>query len=719
MLMAATAAPLYAQQAAGSPAEQVLARLAAPAQAPSATAQQRAAALPALSHVPANCELAFSVCNIGDTVSKMAAAGMFGTLDDPLPEQLVNLDSFAFAASEGLSDFITQLFPIMAFGSNEIFDDASDEWSSNAKEAFAKIIESEAAKAKDAASKASIASLPKAKFRPIYAVLTAKPGKEAMMEQWFGISVNNLQENVAHASEQGLEAVETNGFKGISFRLPEKGAQPSKYDNEFEKALKAEMAKRTFYVLLKMDGNALVGVICENPDEINLPKKPEESILGTNKLAGCDAHLNVPILTTSYASPKFSSAYTECQLAPYRAAVQTTVNIFNALAKDGDADKQAFTAAAKGLDNLSQLLFSKLAPSLTQAEFHQIWLENGSLESEWKLPANKDVSYIPGKLRLAGMAQNPSTILYAENTGADCKAAISWNEVIDAAADISNGFIRTLKDGQQAQAGMGIIASFIPDAKNAISAAVTIHEGLGGNSAFIIDSAGSIPSILGGKPGNTTAMPRMALYSGVKDRSKIGNGWDQLLSVAGNVAARMGADPSAVQMLPIVPKETGDTSSYSVAMPWFTKDMVPNVTLNDGHFAMGTSSELNEQLVNSATGSAPFTGAVCILKFKPLADTMDGIASMLREKADAAKSADEKEQAIIAEEDGEEEDYEEPDYSDYYAFEEPSPEEKAADKAETFASVAKWFAKHADSLYATHTIDKDTQTMRISITPKK
>ena len=278
----------------------------------------------------------------------------------------------------------------------------------------------------------------------------------------------------------------------------------------------------------------------------------------------------------------------------------------------------------------------------------------------------------------------------------------------------------------------GATKAFLPELKSIFGSIQTIGDGMGNSMAITMDSAGSMPAILGGTPGNTAAMPRICFYSGVTDRAKLSEGWDGLIKTAGEIAAKLGQDPSVVNMLPIVPTTMGNAVSYSVAMPWFTPDMVPNLTVSDTAFTVGTSSNYNAEIAAAATGTTPFAGCVCSIRFAPLAKTARGIAEELKkiakeEKAplslgvegEAEVDTDVEDDVIAAAtEDEDSEDYiEEEDYEeeDRYIYKAPTPAEERAEQADDIAEACEAVARYVDRVDGVVTVKDGTTTARVSI----
>lgn len=731
MMLAAAAAPVYAQQPTQT-AVQVFQSLATPSVAPQATAQQRAAALPALASVPADCEGVLIFAHIGDTAAKLN--NIFGDPDDELPEELLNLHSAAIAFGKGSALSISELASVVAgIQGATIVEGIGKNWSATADAAFADTIKKEASLLVDKLQKEGNASLSKIVVHPIYGVLTAKPGAAAMMQEWHDAAIENLQ--TAAQYEEAFSPVSIKGMRGISIRIPESQARPSRWDSEAEKLFKQEVGKRTFYLLFAVHNNALVTVFTENPDEIVLPDA-SQSILSTDKLAGCDPNLGKPILFADYGSSEFAAAWNKLQAGGIMAAARSVSSIFATLAQKSNAGKQDLEAAAKGVTVFSDL-FAKIISFSSGKGFAQIYLDKGNIEVEAVQEyAQPSASYKPGQLRLLGLADKDNTILYSEGTSAsmDNIFSVQLDELANHALGIVKGGLITLSEEnrKEASACVAQAMAFLPDAQDLFAALGHMRKGLGNTTALVIDSAGSVPPILGGTPANAATMPRLAFYSGVTDRSKLSEGWDSMVTVAGNVATKLGQDPSVVQMLPIVPSNVGDTTSYSISMPFFTKDFVPNVSLNASSFALGTSSDLNAQIVASATGSTAFEGTVFTLKFAPLASTMRGIATMLekdiQKKTPVApqptlvSSADEDEIDIDMDESDdafvEEDDFDEEDIYTY-EYHEPTRAERTADMFDNFAEASEWLAKHLDNVSGTHTIKDGKSILRLRLTPAK
>ncbi|MBQ7024703.1 MAG: hypothetical protein IJN29_14065 [Akkermansia sp.] len=744
MLMAASVAPIYAQQP-SAPAEQVYTSLATPAPATSATPAQRAAAYPALAHIPAEIEALFTINNIGSTARTICELS-----NEMPPAEALQLQSVALAAGEGLLASLQSLEPWLCKSAEE--ESFPKIWEAGAADPAKGIITRLVKDYSDKVHKAAMDNMANIKLPPVYAVLTSTPEGAATLNEWYNLAMQSMQESMTPGED---EAVEINGYSGIKHNLKGETYVHPDYDFDYEtgevtkkeltadqKAVSDELDKRSIYVLLKQQGNTLLAIVCEDPATIRQSNSPETSVLATDKLAAADANLSKTPEALCWVAGGLNSVSNKMQFAPYIGMADIVQNTFAELATTDSANATTWQAAAAGAKMLTNTFTTLLLPESHTPDLIQVWHGDNSLEIQYNSSAN-GISYAPGKLVLTSQADKPGNILYMESTFYESMAGIpTCDQLLDAVVSVVDGFFATIPAEAQAataeQIAMG--KAFLPEVKQVFSSLQTIGSGMSNSVAFTMDSAGSMPMILGGTPGNTAAMPRLCLYTGVADRSKLSQGWDTLVKTASEVAAKLGSDPAVVNMLPIVPTPLGNAISYSISLPWFTPDMVPNITVSDTAFTAGTSSNYNAEVAAAATGSMPFTGAVCSIKFAPLATTARGIANELEKavqqekepltlgvEGEAAADEDfeveeEQEQLPTQVCSTDEEDYiEEDDYEeeDRYVYREPSPAEQKASQADDIADACESVAKYVERLDSTATVDNGTCTWRISIKFKK
>lgn len=731
MLMAATvAAPLSAQQ----PAD-VYTTLAAPSTV-TATVDQRAEAMPALAIMPADADMCFTFTDIPGFISRLNAVGAIDNEDYAnLPEELKAINSIALAGGAGSAATLAAVGDLYnSFQLSEMLP-ALKQIAADAAPQYADTLKVEVNKAEAANIQAVKDLLAQGKIAPAYGVLVANPGYEAMIAEWYAMATGEMEESAT--DEDGVEYVSINGFSGLKLQVPADEAQPSPWDDEYEIALKQEAVKRTFYVLLKLEDDKIIAVACEDPSQINTAATPQESILGTDKFAAVDSKLGQGLHMAVYGSNAATNAYNKLQPHYFASIAKTVENMFTALAAQGGADQATFTTAAKGVNTVVSAWQKWTTYTVEKPTLATICWNDKEVDFDMHYD-NLGVTAKPAKLSLLNKAADANTIFYAESANWNLPNMPNLVNLIDAGVEIADGVIALAPedDKNSAAAKMTMVKAFLPEAKEAIEALGTVTSGLGNTYAFVMDGGATMPTVLGGKPGNTTAFPRVAFYSGVTDRSKLSEGWDKLLGVTGKVAEKLGYDAATVNMMPIVPKMIGKATSYSIALPWFTENLVPNLTVSDSAFVLGSSSKLNGEIAETATGTLDFNGAVCTIKFAPLATMLRSLADDMADRAEAEAAAkpaqpavedDEEEMVVpvVVEDDEEEEFDDEADYveeDDFdeeeiyaYHYRESSPAERRAEKFDDAATVVEGISEYVDSINAIFTTQGKDARARIQV----
>ncbi len=730
MLMAATVAgPVSAQQ----PAE-VYTALAAPATA-TATAAQRAEAMPALAIMPADCELCFTFTDIPAFIEKLHAVGAIDDEDyAELPDEIKAINSFALAGGKGMSATFSTIMGLYNCYSAGDMMPALKQIVAEAAPQYKETLKAEVENAIAANTQDFKNLLAQGKIAPAYAVLVANPGYESMLAEWYEALISEIEAEVS--MEDGFEYTTINGYSGLKVQLPEEESQPSPWADEFETAFVQEAVKRTLYVLFKLEGDKIIAVVCEDPTQINTAATAEESILGTDKLAKADSKLNQGLQMAFYASAEATNPYSTENGQDFIKLGKTAQAMFTALAGKADANQATFAAAAKSMGTLINAWTGLTNHTATQPTTASISWNDADIDIDI-YSDNMGYTAKPAKLSLLSKAADPNTILYTESAYTTGCPLPELATLIDAGVEIAEGVIALAPEDEQASAAMqmAMVKGFLPEAKEAVNALSTVVSGLDNTYGIVIDNAATMPVLLGGKPGNTTEFPRVAFYSGVSNRAKLSEGWDALLAVAGKVAEKVGYPSTTVNMLPIAPKMLGNATSYSIALPWFSEDLVPNLTVTDTAFVVGSSSTLNAELATAATGTLEFPGAVCSIKFAPLATMLRSLADDMADRAEAeAAAAPEKQPAtepvVVIEDDEDDAEFdEEADYVDEddfdeeeiyaYHYREESPAERRAEKFENAADVAEAAAEHVESFNAIYTMEGTDARMRIQVKLKK
>jgi hypothetical protein len=147
-------------------------------------------------------------------------------------------------------------------------------------------------------------------------------------------------------------------------------------------------------------------------------------------------------------------------------------------------------------------------------------------------------------------------------------------------------------------------------------------DGLGAESAFVMDLNGSVPP-LPGIPQQLVdqgKFPRISVIAPVADRAKLDASWEKINTSATGIMAKV--SEMAGQQIPMqkpISSEKDGFTTWFFALPFFTDDFMPSVTLSDQWFAASTSKKQALDLLGkAAAGGGTSDGLVFSMNFKAL-----------------------------------------------------------------------------------------------------
>ncbi len=724
LMLAASAAPLFAQQPSASPepVAQPFTSMAAPAAPAPVTPEQRAGVFSALALLPQDISSFYVLTDIGGNMRRLAQRGSFPELRvEDLPAEILALDNLAFAtgmATPATCDFMSML--VECFRTRDVAEEFASCWKAEARADLADTIAQALKEGAMAAANRKISPAQPLRIPTGYVVLTVKPGQEQLLQELFTCYLSQLQD----VQEEWISPVTNeNGFSGIRMDLGKKHeadrAAGVIIDHAEEQAFADELARHRFCLLMRHQGNALIIAACEDPQELKLPEAPAESLLGTGMLGDADSRLDKGMVMAAHLSKEASTLCQEFNNHYLGNIAEGIRSVFARLAEVDAPNKPAYDKAAAATEALHSALFSFMRP-ISRPTDCLAWCD-GDLHFTLSADA-QGFSYSPGKLRLAGMAQASGTALYAETTpilpGTELPSAAAMAEAM---LDLAKGISPTLNETGKRQADqlLGTLTALMPELRAAADAGATITSGLDGHFALVLDSAhGPVPPFAGVPHPTEADIPRLSLYAGVANRSQLATGWEAMKSAVNSALVKLGSAPDALSMLPFVPTQTGEAMSYHLALPFFTPDTTPALAVSDKGLAIGTSMNLNQQLLNSATGTTDFAGAVICFRLSPLARSLRSLATALDPAPEVAKPVAESKvrlehthQPAVLEEDEDEASAE----GSGTPPAEAAELKKTADELSHAAAALEQAASVAESLYARSTIDNGTHRVQVDV----
>ncbi len=725
LTLAASVAPLFAQQPGNpQPTAQVFQQLAAPATPAAATPEQRAQVFGALALLPQDIADFAVLTNVGGNLLSLAESGIFPELDaGDIPTELLMLDNIALANSTASpATYALLRHALVGFSTLGSSLQLAEKWAAEARTELRDAIAEELILRADAGLALPEGVADGAHLPVSYAILTARAGEEAGLQRYHEALLRELRSNMP----EGVSAVDdANAFSGIRIDVVKTYAQ------ELEEAtadmaprrrerLLEELARHPLFILVRQQGNALIMALCEDPQEVKLAATPAESLLATDKLAGCDAAPGRRMVAAARLSPELVAVSQAANAEPTTNLAAGISAVFSRLSEQEPAHQEVYSRAAAGMSYLGSEL-QKLSRQIAQPTTLQVWCD-GNLHVCASCDA-RGGSYRPGELRLAALASAPQTALYAESTPMQCSCPLpNGKAVLEAAMAAAEGFALTLatEGHEKAVQALTAVKALMPELTCMAAAGSTIASGLNGQLALVMDSAmAPLPAMSTAQQKLDAESPRVAIYAGVSERSKLAEGWDALKACAGQVAETFGAPAQIVQLLPINARQVGAAMSYSLALPFFTQDAVPSVAVTDTGLSVGSSVNLTTQVAESATGTTPFAGAAFALKFEPLATTLRSLATALDHDAEEAipvATSDvrlEKEKgtpvATISGADGP---------TSLFLCCNPAEHQDAADSLSTAAAIAEFAATVADGVYGTATTEGERHILHLEVRMK-
>jgi len=159
---------------------------------------------------------------------------------------------------------------------------------------------------------------------------------------------------------------------------------------------------------------------------------------------------------------------------------------------------------------------------------------------------------------------------------------------------------------------------------------VMTDQGLGEETAFVLDVNGKMPA-LPGLPPETKGMkfPRITSITDVKNRAEIASSWTKISDSIAEIGKAFGGpaagNPNAASAFvlpePISSDKNGVTS-YFYGMPFFSGDLLPVASINDKLLILSTSKEAAESFAGEIAKAAPAkdSGLVWKLDLAALSD---------------------------------------------------------------------------------------------------
>lgn len=425
-----------------------------------------------------------------------------------------------------------------------------------------------------------------------------------------GISMLGMLEDAVEPVTIKRGEAEFTGFKVLGKNLSEMMTDDvveelqEGFDIADIEAFKKVLAEKNLIAVSGVVGDYVLLFVGESEDDLVLVDQVADSICANEKITFIDQYLDKDILTAGYSDASIMDSTGTLGAFGYRMIGSLANGLKDGL---GEASSLGDTQDVEVLLDSLQKQGEQLAGMFKVADAGFVsYLEDG-LKMEVYGGSNMPALDLTQTNTLSPMAEGEGTLLFA-NWVDDKAYNEKVMEYIDtlgetsymvtkriAALDIDDG------DFNQFKEGFGMFdASFRKDALG-IWQAVSgdMAEGLGAESALVIDVNGSLPKVPGVPPTllEQGKMPRISLVSTVDDRSKLQASWKQINTSAENilkVVSEMAGEEIPMQVP--MSSEKNDLKTWFVPIPMQNDDFVPSVSVSDQLFFASTSKTFSEDL---------------------------------------------------------------------------------------------------------------------------
>ncbi len=390
----------------------------------------------------------------------------------------------------------------------------------------------------------------------------------------------------------------------------------------------ADLLAKKMSVAFGVVGDHIVFACGKNLDHLKFVATPSASLLSNPEMAYLAPYADKSLLGVLYAN-----AGTVGAMMDEHPITPMLKGIIGAM-KENDLFREAGGKLSQQLDELAPLesaVYKHDAASFIAAA----WWDKG-LHVESFGGSKRQMFSTGSALKFTGLVNAPGVIFgmdYTRNLEFE-KATRAWVEklagmVYLGAQEMVKAGVAGPQSGQQfAMFDQMILPTFLKvyEANKGMA-----DQGLGNETAFLLDVNGKMPA-LPGVPPETKGMkfPRITSLAEVKNREEIGNDWKKISDSIADAGKAMTppADPKAPPAAPafVMPEpissDKNGVTSYFYGLPFFSGDLLPVASINDKLLILSTSKDAAETFASDLAKAVPAKedGLVWKLDFAALSD---------------------------------------------------------------------------------------------------
>ena len=483
--------------------------------------------------------------------------------------------------------------------------------------------------------------LDKAVMPPLYFAFRAKDGELEQAAQLVnsGMSFFGMAGEMAEPVTLTRAGSEFTGYKLVGAKVAEtmeaeRESMEADVGKEITDAIISAVAKKNLFVVTGTISDYVVMMIGGDEEGLALASTPGDSILATDELAFSDAFADKQLLSLAYGGKEvWDTLVKEAgMLSPYALGLRDGIT-----GGDGLGD-------TRDLEGMLQIIADreKALLSLGKSEDTGMvaYTEEGLKIESFGSYDNGSVNW-DADTTLAHLGDSGDNLLFM-NVAGDAEYEEKMLEYVEAIVETAYAATVQLSAldtdapelAEMKQFTQLFEEQFRDDVLGLYGAiAGDFSEGLGNESAIVIDLKGSLPAIPGlpQEVVDEGKAPRITLLAPVNDRAKLASAWTEIntraTSILGTVSEMAGEE---IPMQKPMSSEKNDMTTWFFPFPFFQDDFLPSVTVSDKWFAASTSKTQAVDLIGKAeVGGEAGKGLQFYVNFTALTQYADEMLTMV------------------------------------------------------------------------------------------
>lgn len=492
-----------------------------------------------------------------------------------------------------------------------------------------------------------IALVEKAKMPPVYLAFRTGEAERSVAAQQVAAMVENV--NLLGEMVEPVD-VEQAGAKFAGFKIlgtkvsamlaedresMEEEMEPAKVDQ-----LLAAIAKKDLVVVSGTVGDYVILFFGSSVDELKLAPDVGQSLAASNALAFTEAYASKELAAVIYGQKEGMDTMIQAAggLADMTNGLRDGLAGSEALGDTRDleamfkivAEREAALRKLVGNDSLGMVAFFEEGLKLESYG----GTDSGMID--WKSP-NK----------LARLGDSEDVLLFADMTTDavyDEKSRAYLEALLETSYAMTMKLAETPMEGEQMAQFKAMAAmfdgKFRPDLVALWDAfSKDFGGGLGNESALIVDLKGTAPAIPGvpQQVVDKARVPRLSIVAPVTDRAKLAASWDKINTTLTGTLAKVGemTGQKIPMQKPISSEKSGNTTWF-FPLPFFTDDFLPSVTVGDKWFIASSSKNQALDLIAKAdAGGETRDGFWFSMNFKVLEKYSKETYALIDENSEA------------------------------------------------------------------------------------